>query len=290
MTHTPFHQQLEQYRQQIDAIDGELFQLILKRADIVKQVGELKEQYDETHVKLRPAREARQLKSIHEKFSASPFPEASALMIWRHLINGSLMVESPLRVMTLESPQALPDFAREYFGCYASMEFVPNCQQLMAELENDQMDVAIFPMPAASDRDPWWLKLAEDGCKLRMFLRFPYLPTACVRDGTEAIAVSKVADEVADETSHTALVLDIASSISPMDLKKAVTTEFFDISWHCSNRTQDDSVACFVTVPYVVTKEDPRIVRVLETLDNKANRIRIVGYLPKPLERAHATA
>lgn len=283
MTNTPFQQKLEQFRLDIDAIDSELFQLILKRADIVKQVGELKDKYDQTHVKIRPAREARQLKNIYEKFADSPFPEASAIMIWRHLINGSLMVESPLRVQTLAQPQALPDYAREYFGCYAHLDYVENSEILLQRLNNDEIDIALFPMPALDSKDFWWLELALPENKLKVFLEFPYLPTACVRDGSRALAVSKIAQEAPNEHSHTLFMLEFSAAMSALTLKNNVTPILDGVSWHCSHRVGEDNMFAFLSVPYVLEKDDERLTRVAQTLTGDNSRSFIVGHVPNAL-------
>lgn len=273
-----FIHKLEQFRQQIDEIDHELFELILKRADIVQQVGDLKDQHDDTHVKLRPAREARQLKKIYDQFKNSPFPEASALMIWRHLINGSLMVESPLRILTLKEPQALPDFAREYFGCYADMDFVDTPEELLERLRNDKVDVALFPMPMGRSQNPWWLSLARKDKHLKAFLKFPYLPTACVRDGSEVIAVSQIADEEPNEYSHTAFVLEVEPAVNPLSLKQVIAKALKDVRWHCSTKLENESVVCFITVPYMVALGDNRLKQVIDGLEGERNHINVVGH------------
>ena len=290
MTDTPpvsdFDQQLQQFRQSIDAIDEELFALILKRADIVQQVGDLKDQHDSTHVKLRPAREASQLRAIYDKFKHSPFPEASALMIWRHLINGSLMIESPLRILTLETPQALPDYAREYFGCYADLNYVATEHELIGLLQQDRADIGILPMPSSDAVVPWWLELTNQHSKLRLFLRFPYLPTACVRDGTEAIAISKIAGEVPTDCSHSALVIKVDAALSPVDLKETVNAIFSDIQWHCSNKLRDKSLTFFITVSDIIHDADDRFEQVKSQLGEQVKEVSVVGYyadkLPPP--------
>ena len=277
-SHNTFDQQLEQFRESIDAIDEELFQLILKRADIVKQVGDLKDQHDATYAKIRPAREARQLRAIYDKFKASPFPEASALMIWRHLINGSLMIESPLRVLTLESPQALPDYAREYFGCYADLNYVETPHELIGLLQQDRADIGVLPMPASDDTVPWWLELTNQHSRLRLFLKFPYLPTACVRSGTEAIAISKIAGELPTDCSHTALVLKVAASVNPVELKELVSRTFQDVQWHSSHKMRDETLTFFMTVADIIQAEDARLASLADTLGDALKASTVVGY------------
>lgn len=284
MSNPTFQKQLENFRESIDAIDQQLFELILKRADIVKQVGELKDEHDQTHVKIRPAREARQLKKIYEQFKDSPFPEASALMIWRHLINGSLMVESPLRVQTLHAPQALPDYAREYFGCYADLHYAADSQTLLNRLDNNEIDIAIFPMPTMDSRDFWWHNLARDENKLKIFLEFPYLPTACVRDGSRALAVSKVAAEVPNEHSHTILILEFSPDVNPLHLKEAVPNILEQVDWRCTHKVREDVMVAFLSVPYVLTDIDLKFNELSTAMPEHMRQLHVAGYVPNCLE------
>lgn len=275
---TDFEARLQQHRQSIDAIDEELFQLILKRADIVKQVGDLKDSHDTSYAKIRPAREARQLRAIYDKFKNSPFPEASALMIWRHLINGSLMIESPLRILTLESPQYLPDYAREYFGCYADLQYVATEHELIGLLQQDRADIGILPMPTSGDAVPWWLELTNPHSKLKLFLKFPYLPTACVRDGSEAIAISKIAGELPTDCSHTSIVLKVDATLSPVKLKEVVNEAFDDVAWHASSKLRDETLVCLITIANIVKSDDKRFESSLEKLNQQVKTVSVVGY------------
>lgn len=57
-----YKQQLEVYRQQIDEIDHQLVELLVKRFDVVLNVGALKKQYDQPV--LDASREAKVLEKI----------------------------------------------------------------------------------------------------------------------------------------------------------------------------------------------------------------------------------
>ena len=56
-------EQLKQLRDQIDAIDSELLQLVIKRAELAQQIGKIKK----SHIIYRPEREAQILTRIQEQ-------------------------------------------------------------------------------------------------------------------------------------------------------------------------------------------------------------------------------
>ena len=104
-----------------------------------------------------------------------------------------------------------------------------------------------------------------------------------MRDGREAIAVSKIAEEVPGENTHTALILRVPSNIAPIRLKNAVTSVFKKTEWHCSNKLKDESLACFLTVPYDVNESDERLAHVLTRLSSDQSSIKVAGHFARKL-------
>jgi chorismate mutase/prephenate dehydratase len=89
---------LEELRQQIDEIDRELVALLNRRAEIVVQVGKLKNA-DGTPI-YSPDRE----KAVFERIKAAnkgPLPDKTLLAIYRELMSGSFALEKPLRIAYL---------------------------------------------------------------------------------------------------------------------------------------------------------------------------------------------
>ena len=93
------------FRQEIDATDREIVRLILRRAELAKQVGEAKRK--EGGTVYRPDREKQVYKNIaaiaHELYGAeSPFPVRILEHVYREIMSGSIAIEERHRRLTRE--------------------------------------------------------------------------------------------------------------------------------------------------------------------------------------------
>src|SRR5436853_4552689 len=89
---------LDDLRLQIDAIDEQLVELLNRRADVVVQIGRIKNA-GRTPI-YSPDRE----KIVLEKIRAAnkgPLPDKTLFAIYRELMSGSFALEKPLRIAYL---------------------------------------------------------------------------------------------------------------------------------------------------------------------------------------------
>ena len=86
---------LEELRKRIDALDTQLVQLLNERAEVVVQVGRLKNETDKPIY--APAREKQVFEKI-ERANTGPLPTKCLKAIWRELMSGSFHLERPLRI------------------------------------------------------------------------------------------------------------------------------------------------------------------------------------------------
>ena len=114
-------QNLQQLRQQIDSVDGQLLALLNQRATLANEVGELKRQ-DGSPV-FRPEREAQ---VIHGLQTANPGPLKSDSIshIWREVMSACRALEAPQRVAYLGPAGTFSEQAAvQFFG--SSIEHQP---------------------------------------------------------------------------------------------------------------------------------------------------------------------
>lgn len=117
------HHQLAPLRQQIDALDAKLVDLLNQRARIVVDVGHLKRESGEAIPIYAPDREQQVLQKVRAA-NAGPLPDACIEAIWRELMSGSFALERPLRIGYLGPPGSFSHLAaRKKFG--ASVEYDP---------------------------------------------------------------------------------------------------------------------------------------------------------------------
>jgi chorismate mutase/prephenate dehydratase len=116
-------QQLAPLRQQIDALDTQLVELLNQRAKVVVEVGEIKRASGESVPIYAPDREQQVLARI-KSANAGPLPDRCLDAIWRELMSGSFALERPLRIGYLGPPGSFSHLAaRQKFG--ASVEYDP---------------------------------------------------------------------------------------------------------------------------------------------------------------------
>src|SRR4029078_2548241 len=112
---------LDDLRQQIDAVDEELVALLNRRADIVVEIGRIKNAGG-TPI-YSPDRE----KAVLDKIRAAnkgPLPDKTLVAIYRELMSGSFMLERPLRITYL-GPQGSYSHLAAVSKFGSSVEYEP---------------------------------------------------------------------------------------------------------------------------------------------------------------------
>lgn len=88
-------QSLEPLRQQIDALDGQIVELLNARARVVVQIGKLKQQQNSPVY--APDREKMVLETVR-RLNKGPLPDRCLVAVYRELMSGSFALEKPLRI------------------------------------------------------------------------------------------------------------------------------------------------------------------------------------------------
>lgn len=88
-------QSLEALRQQIDALDARIVDLLNARARVVVEIGKLKQQQNAPIYS--PDREKMVLEKVH-RLNHGPLPDRCLEAVYRELMSGSFALEKPLRI------------------------------------------------------------------------------------------------------------------------------------------------------------------------------------------------
>jgi chorismate mutase-like protein len=115
--------QLAALRAEIDAIDSQLHDLLMRRTDLAVEVGEVKARVQplggtpaDGSKFIRPAREALILRRLVARHQGK-LPKAVIVRMWREMISALLQVEGPF-VVAVQAPKgdtALWDLARDHY-------------------------------------------------------------------------------------------------------------------------------------------------------------------------------
>jgi len=118
---------LDDIRVEIDAIDDEMHQLLMRRAKLVERVAETKRLPDGTMPKgvYRPAREASIIRRLHAQ-NKRPLPFDMVFSFWRQMIGAFTAMQSPVSVSVQAKAgqgdrRDLLGITREHFGATAEL-------------------------------------------------------------------------------------------------------------------------------------------------------------------------
>ncbi|HET6622186.1 MAG TPA: chorismate mutase [Dongiaceae bacterium] len=210
--------QLAALRAEIDAVDSQLHDLLMRRTDLAVEVGEVKARVQplggtaaDGAKFIRPAREALILRRLVARHRGK-LPKAVVVRMWREMISALLQIEGPF-VVAVQAPKgdtALWDLARDHYGSRVRITPLPGNADVLKALSRGKATVGILPMPRAGERNPWWPQLlARDGGAAHVMGRLPFGDIGNVRDPkAEAMVIGRAPNEpTGDDRSWLALSL-----------------------------------------------------------------------------------
>ena len=115
-------------RDQIDAVDQQILELLNQRARLALEVGDVKQEVDADGPILKPEREAALIRRLRE-INQGPFTEAGIGAVWREIISTCRGLESPLVVAYL-GPQ----------GSFSEQAAIEQFGQSIVKLRCDSFD------------------------------------------------------------------------------------------------------------------------------------------------------
>jgi chorismate mutase/prephenate dehydratase len=210
--------QLATLRDDIDAIDSQLHDLLIRRTDLAVQVGEVKARVQplggtpaDGAKFIRPAREALILRRLVARHRGR-LPKAVIVRMWREMISALLQVEGPF-VVAVQAPKgetALWDLARDQYGSRVGITPLPDNGEVLNAIMRGKATVGILPMPRLGERSPWWPHLLSRGEGVPHVMgRLPFGDIGNVRDPkAQAMVIGRAPNEpTGDDRSWIALTL-----------------------------------------------------------------------------------
>lgn len=195
---------LDEIRAEIDRIDQAVHDLLMRRVEVVRQVGKVK---GAAVPKWRPAREAALLRRLAARHKGE-MPLGVLVRIWREMIvGGSLALQEAVTVSVADGTW---DLARDHFGSAVPFKARKSPAQVVRDVASGKATIGVVPAPASGDA--WWALLAaKDAPKIVVLLPF-------VASGkAKAVAVARVAFEPSG-SDRSLFVVDAAGAAL---LKKA---------------------------------------------------------------------
>ena len=133
-------------RGEIDGLDARLLELLHRRAQLVRKVGELKA----GQRVFRPEREAQILRRVAAH--AGALPAASAAAVFREIISACRALEQEIRVAYLGPPGTFSEQAvRQHFGSAVAAEPAATIDEAFRSAESGGADFAVAPVENSTD-------------------------------------------------------------------------------------------------------------------------------------------
>jgi chorismate mutase len=277
---------LEQLRREIDRIDDQLHDLLMRRTGLVGRIAAAK---PGGKVTVRPGREAqivRRLVSRHE----GAFPRLALVRIWREIVGAmtGLQAPFPVAVHAAGRSTAAIELARNHFGVVAPLRAFRSPGQVVRAVAEGQAAVGVIPLipgtEAADDAEPWWINLMlESGDAPRVVARLPFAPTAPVKGVAEPIQALAIAcrDHDCSGDDRSLAVLETGPDLSRDRLRAVLAAGGLEPADLLAIHRHGGQWLHLVEIQGHVTAADPRLAALVAPKDPVA-RIAVIGGYAAP--------
>jgi chorismate mutase/prephenate dehydratase len=273
---------LDDLRRQIDAIDDQLHDLIMRRTEVVEAVG--KEKKDGKVPAFRPGREAIILRRLVARHGGH-FPAIALVRMWREMLAATVGMQADFAV-AVYAPRAASsywDLARDHFGSHASMTAYDSIGQVFRAISDQQASIGILPMPSEDDADPWWRFLvSNDATTPRVLARLPFAGRGNARPGGDALAIGSGALEPTD-ADRSLIVIETSAEVSRARLFSALSASGLTCNFFAAFDPGGGVKLNLLELTDFVLLDDKRLAVVSEQVGAAVDRILSLGSYAAPL-------
>jgi chorismate mutase len=274
---------LDDLRRQIDAIDDQLHDLIMRRTEIVEAIG--KEKRDGKVPAFRPGREAVILRRLVARHGGR-FPAIALVRMWREMLAATVGMQANFAV-AVYAPSAASgywDLARDHFGSHAAMTAYDSIGQVIRAVTDKQVSIGILPMPSEDDRDPWWRFLvSNDAATPRVLARLPFAGRGNARVGSDdALAVGSGALEPTG-ADRSLIVIETSGEVSRARLFSALAASGLTCNFFAAFDPGGGIKLNLVELTDFVVPDDKRLAMFSSQVGTAVERILSLGSYAAPL-------
>lgn len=283
-------QSLEEIRREIDSLDHQVHDLLMKRAELIVKVIEAKRR-NNMHT-VQPEREAMMIRRLLARHTGV-LPREAVARIWRELVGAVSLVQTNLKaaVTVPDNSRGLLywDMAKDYFSSVLPMQKSETSLSAIAAVREGEATFAVVPWPENEEDKPWWSFLMSEATDnadnpMRIMARLPFgdRNSSNVMPDHQALVVGKVKFEPSgDDRSFLALDLDHAVSRTRIvDRSRELGMNPRSLY---SMRTKDNgNTLHLLEVDGYVAQNDERLSELLNKLEYPEGRCLCLGGYPTP--------
>jgi chorismate mutase-like protein len=253
---------LAELRTQLDAIDNQIHDLLMQRAEVVEAVAS---EGGKRGTKIRPGREAIILRRLFNRHQGA-MPRQSIVRIWREMFGAALIIEGgqTMAVCDGEGGEARLALAREHFGPLTPVRRHHNAAQTLADLTREGgAQLAVLP-PLGEDEDGksgWWPMLTGGGhARLYVISKIPFWTKRAegLPQGDAYVVAAVPPDESGADRGL--IALQASAEMSRTRLVAQVKEAGFEPGTLWVRRLAGDTqISALVEVEGLVAEDDPRL-------------------------------
>ena len=269
---------LKTLRRQIDQIDDKLHDLLMRRADLVAEVGAAKqEEHARVEVPLREAEILRRLGGRH----AGNLPIGVLVRLWRELMGAAIMAQTEFSVAVAapDNDPGIWDLARDHYGSQVPMTAYRSPNEVLRALAEQRHASGVLAVPAGDNDEPWWRALAGAVDGTRINARLPFAGRGNARGLHDAFVIGRAANGVGDRTLF---VLEMSGEASRASLIAALSHGDVGAVVLQLMRGNDSSLA-LIDVDAPLTADDPRLAKLTSGVGKQLVHVAAIGSYAKPL-------
>ena len=270
---------LDLLRQDIDAIDTAIHDLIVKRGAIVEDIRKAKKRSGPA---LRPGREAMILRRLAAKHDGA-FPLPALVCLWREMMGGFTHMQQPFSgaVYAPEGRDRLLRLARDHYGSLTPLSAMPSASACVRAVAEGTVDVGVVPVPADGEDESWWpLLMSSDKKTPQVVSRLPFIQQT---GGEQALVIAPWARDIsADEASLIAIRLGERASRGR--IMSAMSAAGFTDPVSLSTM-ETDPANCFhvIEVAGGIGSADPALAALSAQLGSALMDAHVIGGYARPL-------
>ena len=275
---------LDDLRREIDEIDIAIHDLLMRRAEVGRKVGEAKGAG--AHV-FRPGREAQILRRLLQRHRG-PFPARVVMRIWREIVSAFAAMQRPYTVAAHEPEEGegLATLARDHFGTVSPPRGYAVASSVLRAVTEGEATLGVLPLPHQGESDSWWRALGPDGkARPRIVARLPFVPQARTSGATEALVVGLMPPEPSGE-DRSYLIVETLEPLSRGGLKDRLEQAGFAVLDSSVGGAGSEPNLHFIEIEGFLEDKDPRLLQFGEPGDGPIARAWSAGAYARPLDAA----
>ncbi len=282
-------------RGEIDSIDAQIHDLLIKRTEVVEKLVMHK-----SPPYFRPDREASLMRKRLGQHRGR-LPAAVIARVWREFISALIYLQAPYSV-AVYAPETAPsgrhseggywDLARDHFGSHVPLIAFDNASAVAKAVNDGRATLGIVPQPEQGDQDEWWrwLLVSRDDMPAAV-AKIPFYGETNGRSiPTPALVIGKIECQPTGE-DLSLLALHLKTTVS-----RAKLNDLFDKinlpMLRYGFQKEEDSIGtggqgeAFIVleVAAFLSMQDKRIAELQAALDDVLLDLRVIGAYARPID------